>query len=41
MGRIAAAAGNKAQEERLFCKIEAAIHSMISKDDCHHSANQK
>ena len=39
--KIAAAAGKKAQEERLFCKIKAAIRSMISKDDCHHCAQQK
>jgi hypothetical protein len=41
VGRIAAAAGKKAQEERLLCKIKAAIRSMISKDDCHHCAEQK
>jgi hypothetical protein len=41
VGKIAAAAGKKAQEERLFCKIKAALRSMISKDDCHHCAQQK
>ncbi len=41
VGNIAAAAGRKAQEERLLCKIKAAFHSLFFKDDCHHCAKQK
>ncbi|KAL7536526.1 hypothetical protein ACHAXR_007216 [Thalassiosira sp. AJA248-18] len=35
VGRIASAAGKKAKEERLICKVKAAIRSMFTKKDCH------
>ena len=36
VGRIAASAGRKAKEERLFCKIKAAIRSLFGKKrNCH------
>ena len=35
VGRIAAAAGRKAKEERLICKLKAAIRSLFNgKKDC-------
>eukprot|EP01083_Nonionella_stella_P062547 162628_1 len=38
VGRIASAAGKKAKEERLFCKLKAAVRSIFTKiftkNDC-------
>ncbi|KAL3757408.1 hypothetical protein ACHAWU_000510 [Discostella pseudostelligera] len=39
IGRVAAAAGKKAREEHLLCKIKEAIGSIFTKKKCPHCGN--
>jgi hypothetical protein len=39
IGRIAAAAGKKAREEHLLCKVKEAVGSLFTKKKCSHCSN--